>query len=393
MRICFIYDCLFPWTVGGGERWYRNLAERLASAGHEITYLTLRQWDAGEEPAIAGVNVVAVGPRMNLYRGGKRRVLPPLCFGAGVLWHLIRHRRSYDQLHMASFPFFSLLAAAAVRPFAGYSIAVDWFEVWSRSYWTDYLGRAGGRIGWIIQKLCARVPQHAYCFSRLHGERLKELGLRRSPTLLKGLYEGEEGSPLTAGSTPTLVYAGRLIPEKRVELFIEALPAVIAQEPRARAVVFGAGPERERLEARIAELELEDFVSMRGFVQTAEVEDAMRRATVVVQPSAREGYGLVVVEAAARGVPVVVAPGDDNAAVELVENGRNGFVAATADPCGVADAILACLRRGDELRASTRSWYARNKDRLSLRQSQQVIESQYRLSCIEPRSEARLAGV
>ncbi len=47
MRICLIYDCLFPYTVGGAERWYRDLAERLAAAGHEVTYLTLRQWDAG----------------------------------------------------------------------------------------------------------------------------------------------------------------------------------------------------------------------------------------------------------------------------------------------------------------------------------------------------------
>jgi len=48
MRICIVYDCLFPYTIGGGERWYRNLAERLAHEGHEVTYLTLRQWDRGE---------------------------------------------------------------------------------------------------------------------------------------------------------------------------------------------------------------------------------------------------------------------------------------------------------------------------------------------------------
>ena len=46
MRICLVYDCLFPYTVGGAERWYRNLAQRLAADGHEVTYLTLRQWDA-----------------------------------------------------------------------------------------------------------------------------------------------------------------------------------------------------------------------------------------------------------------------------------------------------------------------------------------------------------
>src|SRR5580693_6620143 len=98
MRVCLLYDCLFPCTVGGAERWYRNLAERLAEQGHEVTYLTLRQWDRSEPPDLGErVRVLAVGPRMGLYgAGGQRRTLPPIVFGAGVLWHLLRHGRRYD---------------------------------------------------------------------------------------------------------------------------------------------------------------------------------------------------------------------------------------------------------------------------------------------------------
>ena len=115
MRICLVYDCLFPHTIGGAERWYRNLGERLAADGHEVTYLTLRQWDRGVDPAVPGVNVRVVGPRMHLYAGpGRRRVLPPLVFGLGVLWHLLRRGRRYDVVHTASFPYFSLLAAAVL---------------------------------------------------------------------------------------------------------------------------------------------------------------------------------------------------------------------------------------------------------------------------------------
>ena len=74
MRVCVVYDCLFPYTVGGAERWYRALAERLAADGHEVTYLTLRQWNRGEDPALPGVRVRVVGPRMALYDGpGHRR--------------------------------------------------------------------------------------------------------------------------------------------------------------------------------------------------------------------------------------------------------------------------------------------------------------------------------
>src|SRR5690242_660230 len=168
MRICLIYDCLYPHTVGGAERWYRNLAQRLAADGHDVTYLTLRQWPRGQHGEVPGVRVVSAAPRMSLYRAaGQRRILPPLVFGAGVLWHLLRHGRGYEVVHTASFPFFSLLAAAVARRIHRFRLVVDWHELWSRDYWREYLGRAGGRVGWLVQAACLRVPQHAFCFARL----------------------------------------------------------------------------------------------------------------------------------------------------------------------------------------------------------------------------------
>ncbi|MGB2710518.1 MAG: glycosyltransferase, partial [Conexibacter sp.] len=204
MRVCLVYDCLFPHTVGGAERWYRNLGERLAADGHEVTYLTLRQWDRGADPGVAGVAVRVAGPRMALYaeRSGRRRILPPLVFGLGVLWHLLRHGRRYDAVHTASFPYFSLLAAAAVRPLHRYAIVVDWHEVWSQAYWRAYLGRAGGAVGAFVQRLCARVPQRAFCFSRLHAARLRDEGLRGAPTVLTGEYAGSLATPVPEPARP-----------------------------------------------------------------------------------------------------------------------------------------------------------------------------------------------
>jgi glycosyltransferase involved in cell wall biosynthesis len=188
MRICLVYDCLFPHTVGGAERWYANLAERLVKDGHEVTYLTLRQWDRDERPQIdPRVRVVAVGPRMALYTAdGRRRIVEALVFGAGVFAHLLAHPRRYDVVHTCAFPYFSLLAAALLRPLGRYRLVVDWFEVWSRHYWRDYLGGLGGRVGELVQRLCALVPQHAFCFSQLHAKRLGEQGLRGEVTVLRG---------------------------------------------------------------------------------------------------------------------------------------------------------------------------------------------------------------
>jgi glycosyltransferase involved in cell wall biosynthesis len=173
VRICLVYDCLYPYTVGGAERWYRNLAERLAANGHDVTFLTRRQWTRDCPVDIPGVRVIAVSPRMALYAGGRRRVLPPLLFGLGVLRHLLRHGRRYDIVHTASFPYSSLLAAGALQRRGGYRLFVDWHEVWTRAYWREYLGRIGGWIGWRIQRACVQLPQSAFCFSQLHERRVR----------------------------------------------------------------------------------------------------------------------------------------------------------------------------------------------------------------------------
>jgi glycosyltransferase involved in cell wall biosynthesis len=216
MRVCIVYDCLFPYTVGGAERWYRNLAERLAQDGHEVTYLTLCQWERGGQPSVPGARVVPAGPRMALYaRAGQRRVIPPLVFGAGVLWHLLRHGRRYDVVHTASFPYFSLLAIALLAPLHRYAVVVDWHEVWTRGYWKEYLGPLGGWIGWLVQRVCARAPQRAFCFSRLHAGRLLSEGLRGMPTVLEGEYVGRTEPAPPLDPDPVVVFAGRHIPEKR----------------------------------------------------------------------------------------------------------------------------------------------------------------------------------
>ena len=116
MRVCLVYDCLFPHTVGGAERWYRSLAERLAADGHEVSYLTLRQWDRGVDPAVPGVTFRRSGRGCRSTAGGAAAgFCRRSCSGPGVLWHLLRHGRRYDVVHTCSFPYFSLLAAAAAR--------------------------------------------------------------------------------------------------------------------------------------------------------------------------------------------------------------------------------------------------------------------------------------
>ena len=378
MRICLVYDCLFPHTVGGAERWYRTLSERLASEGHDVTYLTLRQWDRGADPGVPGVRVVAVGPRMRLYTAeGPRRVLPPLVFGAGVLWHLLRYGRRYDVLHTCSFPYFSMLAAAVARRRGRYRLVVDWFEVWTHGYWREYLGRVSGDLGWSVQRLCAHTRQHAFCFSRLHAERLRDEGLRGEITMLAGIYAGRLEAGPVRPAEPVVIFAGRHIPEKRVPAIVPAIARARRQVPQLRAEILGDGPERREVVRLVTEFGLEEVVAVPGFVETGIVEQAMERALCVVLPSRREGYGLVVVEAAALGTPSVVVADPDNAAVELVSEGENGFIARSASPDDLAAAIIRVHEAGPALRQSTAAWFSRNAERLSLERSLQIALGVY----------------
>jgi glycosyltransferase involved in cell wall biosynthesis len=374
-----MYDCLFPYTVGGAERWYRDLAERLAADGHEVTYLTLLQWERGERVDLdPRVRVLSVGPRMGLYTtSGRRRILPPLVFGLGVLLHLLRHGRRYDVVHTCSFPYFSLLAAGLARALGGYELVVDWFEVWSRSYWLGYLGGVSGRVGALVQRLCARIPQRTFCFSRLHAARLRDEGLRGPVTVLRGLYAGASERPEVHDADPVVLFAGRLIPEKQVTLGVGAMAIAVARIEGLRGEFLGDGPERDVLARAIAEHGLQEIVSAPGFVDSDVLDAEMRRALCMLLTSRREGYGLVVVEAAARGTPSVVVAGEDNAATELIEEGVNGTIAPSADPQAVADAIVRVHDAGIAMRQSTADWFARNAETLSLEHSLALVLESY----------------
>jgi glycosyltransferase involved in cell wall biosynthesis len=377
VRICLVFDCLYPHSVGGGERWYRGLAEGVAARDHEVTYLTLLNWDPEVGPGVPGVAVVAVAPEMSIYAGDRRSLSAQARFAFGVFRHLLRHGGRYEVVQTPALHL-SLFAVLAARPFRRFGLVVDWFEVWRREYWLEYLGPLWGRLGWVGQRLSARSRHAALCFSRLHAERLRELGYGGSITLIEGLreFEGRDAEP--APAEPVVVFAGRHIPEKRAASIVPAVALAREQLPELRAEIFGDGPERQRVLQLIRELGLEELVSAPGFADAEHVQETLRRALCLVHPSSREGYGIVVVEASALGTPAVVVAGPDNAASELVEEGENGFVAASAEPRDLADAILRVHAAGQALRDSTREWFRRNRDRLSLERSVETVLGVYR---------------
>ncbi|MET0770156.1 MAG: glycosyltransferase, partial [Solirubrobacteraceae bacterium] len=195
------------------------------------------------------------------------------------------------------------------------------------------------------------------------------------------VLEGEYAGPLTGAAPmpaePVVVFAGRHIPEKRAPAIVPAVGRARQRVPELRARILGDGPERGAVLEAIAREGLEEFVEAPGFVDGEVVDHDLARALCMVLPSSREGYGMVVVEASAAGTPSVVVRGEDNAATELVEEGVNGFVAASASPEDLADAIVRVHEAGGELRTSTAAWFERNARRLSLDSSLDVVAKSY----------------
>ena len=376
MRVCLVFDCLYPHSVGGGERWYRAVADGISRRGYDVTYLTLRQWGPAG-PDVPGVRVIAVGGNLELYAGGRRSIGAQLRFALGVFRHLPRHGGQYDVVQTPALHL-SLLAVLFARSIRGFGLVVDWFEVWRRAYWLEYLGPVAGRLGWFGQRLSARSPHAALCFSRLHAERLRALGHEGEITLVEGLRDLDADQAPVDSAEPVVVFAGRHIPEKHVTAIVPAVALAREQLPELRAVIFGDGPDRDQVLGQIGEHGLDGIVDAPGFAPAEEVHETMRSALCHLFPSEREGYGIVVVEAAAIGTPTVVVEGPDNAAAELVDDGENGLVARSADPADLADAILRVAAAGPALRRATVEWFRRNRERLSLDTSIGTLLDVYR---------------
>ncbi|CNG43720.1 glycosyltransferase [Mycobacterium tuberculosis] len=137
---------------------------------------------------------------------------------------------------------------------------------------------------------------------------------------------------------PVVLAAGRLVRTKGFDLLLHAFAPVAADHPGWTLRIFGSGARRDRLRALVADLGLTGRVELRG--RTRDLPAQMRRASVHVLPSRREGMPMVVIEAMGMGLPVVAfdcphGPG------ELIDSGEDGLLV----PAGDVEALTAALRK------------------------------------------------
>ena len=384
-RICIVYDCRYPVSHGGAEKWLGSLARALVSHGARVTYV--HGAGRGEEQR-DGVRWIGLSDASDLYTpAGIRRSLPVGRFSYRVSRYLRSHGCDFDLVYVHDMPIFPVLGAWWGLRRTRTPWVAEWIEWWGAPYWRSYAGTVTGTIGFLVQRLALAVTRLAVCYSDLTAEALKAA----RPTMPIARLAGQAdcpseaspdkmplANPLTPPEQPLAVFLGRFVPHKRAQLAVDAMLHARATIPGLRLILIGNGPEEAALRERAAAIG-HGSVEVRTGASDAAVRDALCRASVLVHPSAREGFGLVVSEANSLGVPVVLVAGPDNAAPELIREG-GGITVANADPRELSDAIVTIIRSGETARREALA----NAERLCrehsvARSSQELLEIAHRL--------------
>lgn len=223
---------------------------------------------------------------------------------------------------------------------------VTWHEVWGRLYWKQYLGNFLGEVGFIVETLSARIPDRMISVSAHTTKKLKSmLGRKREIVVIPNGIDIETIlEELPSKNLSDVIFAGRLLQNKNVDVLLKAVAILKIQNPYIRLCIIGDGPEKIKLESLADKLEIRNNVSFLGFFEdNNKVYSIMKASKVFVLPSTREGFGIVALEANACGLPVITIDHEHNATKELIIDGENG-VLTSLDDKQIANAIEKLLK-------------------------------------------------
>ena len=325
LRIALAYDARYPDHHGGAERRYHEIALRLAGK-HDIDYVTWGHPGGATASASAGYRVRSIGLAPPLYGAdGKRTVREAVSFAARILPTLVRGR--YDVIDCSATPYVPLYACWLASRISRTPLVVTWHEFWG-DHWLSYLPQ---------RPIVARVARRLERSGRHLGDRLvpvsaftaRRMGLSEADPRVSVVGNGVAIDAIQAALRQPkvdVIYLGRLIDEKRVDLLLHAIAGLSRDRPRVTGLIVGEGPERAALEALAASLGLGNRVRFTGSLDTARVFGHLKSASVMVLPSVREGFGIAVLEGQAAGAVPVVVRSPASAAADLIRDGVDGLL-------------------------------------------------------------------
>jgi glycosyltransferase involved in cell wall biosynthesis len=335
-RLALVTDAIFPYHRGGKEIRYHELAARLARRAHVDVY-TMKWWGDDVAPRSRGVTYRAISPLVPLYARNRRSIVQALVFALACLRLLVAR---FDVLEADHMPYLQLLPLRLVATLRRKRLVVTWHEFWGPEYWATYMGRPG-RVGWWVERLAMRLPDAIIAASEATAARVRHWVPDRVEVAVapNGIDVGAIETAPASADRSDLIVVSRLLEHKRIGMLIEALGILRDRGVDFTCRVVGDGPLRPRLLAHARALEVDDRVTFLHDVgEQRELYSLLKASRVFVFPSAREGFGIAVLEALACGLPVVTTSAPDNLAQHLVARSGRGAVSAPS-PGALADAI------------------------------------------------------
>lgn len=346
MKVAYIYDALYPWVKGGAEKRVHELSRRLAGRGHEVHCFGIKWWKGDSVMERDGVFLHGICDPRSLYSGDRRSIEEALAFAWKVLVSL---KGDYDLIDCQEFPYIPCFSARLVSIYSRSDLFITWHEIWG-DYWYEYLGKKGF-IGRYIESAASKLTDKNIAVSEMTKRELVHMGVEGVKVVPNGL-DFKRIERIKAWDTDSdIVYTGRLIKHKNLELLIRALQFVKREVPDISTTIIGDGPDAARMKRLARELRLENNIKFTGFLENYDEAIArMKSAKVFVMPSTREGFGMAALDASACGLPLVTVNHRMNAVTDLVTEGTGLVCEPTSDE--LSKAIIRILDKSSAMRTS-----------------------------------------
>ena len=326
----------FPPEHGGIQRYMERVAKSLHDAGDDVLVVAPRAIGDAAFDAAQGYRIIR-------YRTGSRLIeLASMlaAFGRAI----ISSQRSYT---LASIWFPSGLVAACIPRALRGPLGIV-------AHGTEIAPNRGGPRRFVMRWVFGAADR-IFPNSRFTRNLLFRVGIERNIVVIPCGVD----APLSSVEGPerhafTLLSVGRLIARKGFDTVLSALPSLRNQFPEIRYEIVGDGPYRAMLEAQMRRLALDDSVTFLGSVDAVALERAYRRASCFVLPVRAdgddvEGFGIVYLEAAVAGIPVI--GGRDSGAEDAIAPNETGFVVDGRSVTQVVDAVATLLSNPERAKA------------------------------------------
>ena len=349
MKIAYVYDAVYPWIKGGAEKRIWEISKRLVKIGHEVHIFGMNYWNGDAVVIKEGVYLHGVCEPKELYVGGRRSIKEAIYFARKVLFPLLKE--NFDVIDCQAFPYFPCFSAKICSSVKRTPLILTWHEVWDE-YWYEYLGKSRGVFGKRIERATAHLTDKAIAVSVRTKKDLERIGVRKGIKVIpNGIDFGKIEGIGASDEESDVIFAGRLIKDKNVDILIKAIEQVKKGVPdvEVKCIIIGDGPEKTKLEKQAYERGLASNIKFMGFLEDHnEVISYMKSSKVFVLPSTREGFGIVALEANACGLPVVTVDHKRNAVCDFITMDENGFICELSE-VDIAEKIFMAADKGKDM--------------------------------------------